>query len=313
MSKATNAGRGKIQWRDIDGILLLDKPVGLSSNQALQQVRRLFRARKAGHTGSLDPLASGMLPICLGQATKLCGQLLASDKRYRTVIRLGQKTNTGDAEGTVVEQSNPVDLRRARIEQTLQGFVGAIQQVPPMYSALKHEGQRLYDLARKGVEVQRQARTVQIHAIELLGWQSPDLEVEVHCSKGTYIRVLGEDIAASLDQCGHLAALRRTQVAPFDAGPMHRIDTLKALSDQSETALGAMLLPSLSAVAGWPRVDVDADQTRRLSRGQAVEVHPDGAFKPAAQVAIVGADQCLLGLGRIEPDGRLQPKRWMQR
>ncbi|MGB0956674.1 MAG: tRNA pseudouridine(55) synthase TruB, partial [Panacagrimonas sp.] len=195
MSKATNAGRGKIQWRDIDGILLLDKPVGLSSNQALQQVRRLFRARKAGHTGSLDPLASGMLPICLGQATKLCGQLLASDKRYRTVIRLGRKTNTGDAEGTVVEQSNPVDLSRARIEQTLQGFVGAIQQVPPMYSALKHEGQRLYDLARKGVEVQRQARTVQIHAIELLGWQSPDLEVEVHCSKGTYIRVLGEDIA----------------------------------------------------------------------------------------------------------------------
>ena len=208
--------------RDVNGIILLDKAIGLSSNAALQEVKRLFNANKAGHTGSLDPLASGMLPICLGEATKVSAFLLDADKRYRVRCRLGVRTTTADAEGEIIEE-RPIDgIDVARITAVLPRFTGQIEQIPPMYSALKHQGQRLYALARQGIEVDRQPRTLFIHELSLLGLENGECTLDVHCSKGTYVRTLAEDIGAALGCGAHVSALRRTGLGPYQARPPAR-------------------------------------------------------------------------------------------
>ena len=294
--------------RAISGILLLDKPPGITSNTALQQVKRLYQAEKAGHTGSLDPLATGLLPICLGQATKLCGYLLDSDKRYSVRAKLGERTDSADADGKVVETSDAAHISRADIEAVLPGFTGEIRQRPPMYSALKHQGRRLYELARAGQEVERAERPVNIIELRLTGFEPGYFELDVRCSKGTYIRTLVEDIAGALKQCAHVTVLRRLEVAPFYQPRMLTLETLERAAGPDTSALDAHLLPSINALAGWQKVQVDKVRTHTLSQGQAVRV----AQTPAVgKVAIVDEAGGLLGIGEINANGQLAPQRWM--
>lgn len=295
--------------RPVNGILLLDKPSGLSSNHALQHVKRLYGAAKAGHTGSLDPLATGMLPICLGEATKLSAQLLDADKTYRVRMRLGERTDTADADGEVVETADYGCVDEAGVVAVLPRFVGEIEQIPPMYSALKHEGQRLYALARKGESVAREPRRVHIHALKLLEMADAELELEVSCSKGTYVRTLVEDLAAALGTLAHVIALRRTRVGPF-AGPMHDENELVSVQEQGGlAALDALLLPCEAALIDWPRVELDADSSFYFRRGQAIQVR--GAPRSGA-VAVYGPGPYLLGLAEIDDDGRVAPRRLLE-
>lgn len=292
--------------RRVDGILLLDKPHGLSSNAALQRARRLFNAQKAGHTGSLDPLATGLLPICFGEATKASGYLLDTDKCYQVTAQLGRQTSTGDAEGGVILELPIPAMTRQWVEQVLAGFLGESTQVPPMYSALKHQGQRLYDLARAGQEVRREPRAILIHAIKLLRMAGNCLELEVHCSKGTYIRTLVEDISTALGTCGYVSNLRRTSVGPFSGAQMVDFDHLQATSEAGESALDALLLPIEVAFVGWPSVQLSEDSAWYLKRGQPVQV----ARAPTqGWLCIFGPDQRLLGLGEVLADGRVAPRR----
>lgn len=297
----------RIAWRAVNGILLFDKPIGLSSNEALQRVRRLFRAEKGGHTGSLDPLATGMLPICFGQATKLCGYLLDSDKRYIARARLGERTATGDAEGEVVARSDAAGLTREALERVLPSFLGPIRQVPPMYSALKHQGQRLYQLAREGVEIERAPREVTIHALNLTAFGSGSFEIDVRCSKGTYIRTLAEDIAAAAGQCAHLAGLRRLQVSPFDAAMM-TWEELEAQAAGGDSALDACLLDASVAVGDWPQVRLDQDRAHFMAHGQAVRV---AAAPKSGRAAVLDLQGKLLGIAEVDADGMLAPRRWL--
>lgn len=279
----------------------------MSSNAALQQVRRLYQADKAGHTGSLDPLATGLLPICLGQATKLSGYLLDADKRYVVRAAVGACTTTADAEGEVTRRSDPSMLTREALAAALPSFTGEILQRPPMYSALKHRGERLYELARQGVEVERAARPVTIHQLELAGFGPGSFELDVRCSKGTYIRSLVEDLAAAVGQCAHVAALRRLEAGPFKADGMVAPAALEQASEQGLAALDALLLDPLAGLASWPRLEVDADQAERLARGQRLRVAPPAA--PGAVAVIAGGK--LLGLGDVDPEGVLAPRRWL--
>lgn len=280
-----------------NGILLLDKPLGLSSNAAVQRVRRAFGRVKAGHTGSLDPLATGMLPVCLGEATKVAGYLLDGDKDYEFTMRLGARTATGDLEGEVVERcAVPADLE-ARIAGALPAFLGPIPQVPPMYSALKRDGQPLYRLARQGVEVEREARHVTIHALELLGVTGDEATLRVRCSKGTYVRVLAEDLARSLGSCAHLAALRRTAVAPFPAAAMVQLGALEA------DPAAAMLLPPDAALPQLLAVELDESLATRLRQGQVVRSEAAAAAGPGL-VRLYGPGRQFLGVGRAEDPGQ---------
>jgi len=292
--------------RDVHGVLLLDKPIGLTSNEALQRVKRLFAARKAGHTGSLDPLASGMLPLCFGEATKVSGFLLDADKYYVVTCRLGSRTATADAEGEVIETRPVPALDPGIIERALARFRGEIMQVPPMYSALRHQGQRLYDLAREGIEVPREARPVTIHEILLKGYTSDTLSLEVRCSKGTYIRTLAEDVAEALGTCAHVTLLRRLAVGPFGLGSaMHTLAELEDAARDEAATLDAMLLPVDSALAHWPMAELAGDAAWYFSKGQAVFV--PGA--PAKGQLRVYAARRFLGVGEITDDGRLAPRR----
>lgn len=299
--------RGRARGRPISGILLLDKPLGLSSNHALQRVKRLYDARKAGHTGSLDPLADGMLPICLGDATKISAYLLDADKYYRFRVRLGEVTATGDAEGAVIQQRPTANVTREQIERVLSDFVGEIEQLPPMYSALKHQGKRLYELAREGIEVEREPRPVRIHSLTLGEVDLPDFELRVHCSKGTYVRTLAVDIGEALGCGAHVVALRRTAVGPYTDLPMHTMDELEALAEQGQEALDAVLLPIDTALATWPEVRVSADSAFYLKQGQAVLV-PKAPTE--GWVRIYHGDQ-LLAVGEVQDDGRIAPRRLM--
>ena len=222
--------RHRPKGRNVNGILLLDKPTGITSNEALQSVKRLFKARKAGHTGSLDPLASGLLPICLGEATKASGFLLDADKHYQVRCKLGEKTATGDAEGEVIESRPLEGVDAARIESVLAGFRGEIVQIPPMYSAVKHQGQRLYKLARQGVEVEREPRDITIHKLILEAVELPFFDLDVHCTKGTYVRTLAEDIGEALGCGAHVSGLRRLGVGPYDSQEMVTMERVKELS-----------------------------------------------------------------------------------
>jgi tRNA pseudouridine55 synthase len=295
--------------RPVDGILLLDKPAGLSSNAALQRARYLFNAQKAGHTGSLDPLATGLLPVCFGEATKASAYLLDADKRYRVTLRLGCQTTTGDAEGEVLRELPVPPLERARVEHSLQRFTGEIRQVPPMHSALKHQGRRLYELARAGIEVAREPRSVHIHALTLHAQSADRLELDVHCSKGTYVRVLAEDLAADLGTCGHVERLRRLAVGPFRGEDMLGFERLQQLAAEGPEALDRVLLPVAAAFAGWPSAELDADSAWYLQRGQPVQV----ARAPRqGLLCLYGPGQRLLGVGEVLEDGRIAPRRLLR-
>lgn len=290
---------------NISGIVLLDKPVGISSNRALQKVRGIFQARKAGHTGSLDPFATGMLPVCLGEASKTAAFMLEAGKRYRATARLGEATTTGDVEGELIQNCPIPDFTPENITQTLQKFVGEIMQVPPMYSALKHEGKPLYEYARAGIVIERPARPVFIHDLQLLEWQSPLLTFDVHCSKGTYIRTLAEDIASALGSCAHLVGLRRTLVEPFEDFPMLTLEQLQEARDNDK--LSDALHPADAGLPAWPRVDLDETQRGKFKHGQHFPV-PVGET-PVGKVRVYGPADDLLGLAEISSSGDLQPMR----
>jgi tRNA pseudouridine55 synthase len=301
-------GRRRAQGRNISGILLLDKPRGLSSNGALQRVKRLYRAAKAGHTGSLDPLATGLLPVCLGSATKISAFLLGADKRYRVRIRLGQVTATGDAEGEVIRTAATDGIDGTALRAALGRFLGTISQLPPMYSAIKHQGERLYKLARQGLEVERQPREVTIYLIDMLELALPEVEIDVHCSKGTYVRTLAEDLGEALGCGGHVVALRRTGVGPYSevAAPFVTMDQLEALGEEDFGAMDALLLPQDSALGHWPEVRLSEDACFYLRQGQAVLV-PRAPTE--GLVRLYDPSWRFIGVGEILDDGMVQPKR----
>jgi len=289
---------------DIHGILLLDKPLDLSSAGAVARVKRLFDARKAGHTGSLDPLASGLLPICFGEATKFGALLLDADKTYRVTVRLGERTQSADRESEVIETRELPAYSLPQLHEALRAFPRDYAQVPPMRSALKQDGKPLYEYARAGITRERAARAIVIHDMRLLDWSPPDLSFDVCCTKGTYIRVLAEDLAAQLGTIGHLAALRRLAVAPFGAEPQW---TFEALESLDPAARRDVLLPVDAALATWRRLDLCAGGVSAFRQGQAVAV-PDTPETAPGTVRIYAAGLGFLGLGEIEA-GRLVPRR----
>ena len=290
------------------GLLLLDKPAGVTSNGALQTVKRLLRAKKAGHTGSLDPAATGMLPLCFGEATKVCAYLLDADKRYRVVAQLGEATDSGDSDGAVVETATVPDLDAAAWGAILERFVGDIEQVPPMYSALKKDGKRLYELARRGETVEREARPVRIHELSLLEAHGRRLVFRVRCSKGTYVRTLVEDIAKAAGTVAFTAHLHRESVGDFAADDMIDLGTARMLADAGPEALAEALLPVDRALASWPERVLDAGEAERFSSGQAVP----GACSGAGSVRVYGPARRFLGVGECGSDGALAPRRVFQ-
>ena len=289
--------------RDIHGIILLDKPPGYSSSQAVQKVRWLFTARKAGHTGSLDPFATGMLPICLGEASKTAGFMLDASKRYLATARLGQATATGDTEGDVVREMPVPALTSNAIDAVLESFRGTIEQVPPMYSALKHQGQPLYKLARAGKEVERKARTVVIHGMELITWDEPSLVFRVHCSKGTYVRTLAEDIAEKLGTCAHLQALRRLDVEPFREADMISLDELERAAEAG--LQDSLLMPLDAGLESWPVVQLSDEEQVRFTHGNPAPIQE--TYR--GNVRVYARSGEILGLGEARDDHEVHPKR----
>ena len=292
----------------IDGLLLLNKPAGLSSNQALQRVKRLLNAKKAGHTGSLDPAATGMLPLCFGEATKVCAFLLNADKTYRVVAKLGIATDTGDAEGNETAQQDVPDLSRDDWDTILQGFMGQSMQIPPMYSALKKDGRRLYELARKGQTVEREPRPIRVDAIELLEFAGMRLVFRVRCSKGTYIRSLVEDIAAEAGTVAHTVRLHREAVGGFESGSMMDMSAAEALVEDGRDALKKQLLPPDAALTELPAVEVDSAGVEDFRLGKAAEVG-ETEKRGLARVYGPGGDKEFLGVGELTGDGTVAPKR----
>lgn len=290
----------------IDGVLLLDKPLGMSSTAAGQRVRRLLRIDKVGHVGSLDPLASGMLPLCLGEATKLAGEILEGDKVYRFTVSLGAATSTGDREGEIIETQPVPTLDAAQIERVLKTFVGESLQVPPMYSAIKQDGQPLYRLARAGKTVERQPRPIRIERLELVAQPEPHtLDCRVTCGKGTYVRVLAEDIARQLGTVGHVSLLRRERVAPFEPAQMVDLATVEECARQG---VPLTLVGLSEAVAHLPLVRLDESGARRIGQGQEVVV-PGLAFPMDQILRLEDASARFLGLGRVAGVGRIAAKR----
>ena len=287
--------------RHLSGVFLLNKPLGVSSNAALQKVRWLYNAQKAGHTGALDPLASGLLPICLGEATKFSHYLLDSNKRYLTTIQLGHSTTTGDVEGDVLHEQAVPELTREKIEAVLAQFTGDILQIPPMYSALKKDGRPLYELARKGIEIDRPARPIHILAIQLIEFTQNSITLDVTCSKGTYIRVLGEDIAKALETQGHLTYLHRIQTGHFELIPTYTIEYLESLTHAERDAL---LLQPYAPVDHFLKIQAPEGRAEFFSRGMESNIdHP-----AEAEVLVFDGEKCL-GLAEISDKKRLIPKR----
>ncbi len=284
----------------VDGVLLLDKPSGITSNLALQKARRLLNAAKAGHCGTLDPLASGLLPLTFGEATKFSADLLAADKAYEATLRFGVRTSTGDAEGEVIE-TRAVDVTRAAVESVLARFTGAIEQVPPMHSALKKEGRPLYALARQGIEVARAPRQLRVDRLRLLHLDGDRARIEVECSKGTYVRVLAEDIGAALGCGAHLAALRRTRVGALT---LERAVELAALEAMPPAVRREWLLPADALLASLARIELNDVDAARLRQGQAVKANA----APSPRVRVYGAAG-LLGVASVGADGMLAPLR----
>lgn len=301
--------RRRLKGRPVNGILLLDKPIGGSSNKILQEVKHIFKAAKAGHTGNLDPLASGMLPLCFGEATKISAFLLDADKRYQGICKLGVRTTTADCEGEVIEERPVPELNEAQIEAVLDRFRGEIQQIPPMYSALKQNGVPLYKLAREGKVVEREARTVQIHKLELINFSGDELELSVHCSKGTYIRTLVEDIGEVLNCGAHLIQLRRTTVGPFEESGMVTMAQIEAAAEEGTDALDALLLPMEDALKSWPDIILTETSLFYVLQGQPVQV-PQAPAEGMVRLFSQGGQ--FIGVGQVLDDGRIGPKRLMQ-
>ena len=297
----------RLEKRVVDGLILLDKPIGITSNGALQRVKRLFQARKAGHTGSLDPLASGMLPICLGQATKVSAFLLAANKEYRVRVRIGARTDTADADGRIIEQSSITQLSQDDLESAMAELRGDIRQVPPMYSALKKDGKRLYELARAGLEIEREARPVTIFSLEIEDYHPTEPVLRVRCSKGTYVRTLVEDIAAAAGTLAHVAALHRLNVEPFPGDGLVSLDEMEAAAEEGGLeALDRFLLPIDCALDGWPQIYLNDSQARYVRQGH--PVHAQSADETGL-VRIYDDTRRFLGIAEALGDGRLAPKR----
>ena len=296
----------RARGRVVNGILVLDKPVGMGSNEVLQHVKRLYRARKAGHTGSLDRLASGLLPICFGEATKLSGYLLNADKHYVATFQLGVTTTTGDAEGEVVSRRPVPEFAASTIDRAVVRFRGEIEQIPPMHSALKHKGKRLYQLAHEGIVVERQPRRLTIHRFDVLRVDGEHLDVEVLCSKGTYIRTLAEDLGEVLGCGASVAALRRVGAGPFEAGDMVELAAVESLAEAGRDALDAALRPMEAAVSQWPGVRLPEGVAFYLRKGQPVLV-PHAPTEGWVRIHSEGAG--FIGVGEVLDDGRIAPRR----
>ncbi len=288
--------------RKIDGVLLLDKPVGLTSNAALQKAKRLYRAEKAGHTGTLDPFATGLLPLCLGEATKFSQFLLDADKAYLADIRLGVRTSSGDLDGEVIAE-RPIQVDEAGLRQALVRFTGDIEQVPPMHSALKHAGRPLYEYARQGIEIERKARRVRVHALELVAFTGDGCQVRVHCSKGFYVRALADDLGEVLGCGAHLVGLRRLASGAFQ---LEQAVTLEALADMDEAARDALLLPPDVLIASLPRLQLDSEAAWQVCHGQAVWLPK---LMVGQQYRIYGGDDAFLGVVEVNQEGKAAPKR----
>jgi tRNA pseudouridine55 synthase len=296
----------RITFRRLDGILLLDKPTGMSSNAALQAARRLFRAEKGGHTGSLDPLATGLLPLCFGEATKIAGLLLGAAKAYDAEVVLGQTTDTDDSDGIVLLERPVPAITPAQLDAALAPLTGQIRQRAPISSALKQGGEPLYMKARRGEVIEAPERDVEVHSIEVLDHQPARLRLRVTCGSGTYIRSLARDLGETLGCGAHIAGLRRLWVDPFRDAPMVTLDTLRALAEQGdEPAMQALLLPLDAGLAGYPQVQLDAEQAPRFSVGQRLR---DPAWAQGT-VAVYGPEAHILGLGEVDETGRLSPQR----
>ena len=290
----------------MNGILVVDKPAGISSNDVVQQAKRLFGAQKVGHTGSLDPLATGVLPLCFGEATKFSQYLLDADTQYWAQVRLGITTETAAADGEVIAQADTSGITESQVTAALETFVGEIEQIPSMYSALKHQGQPLYKLARQGIEVERAPRRISIYSAELLQFSEASIELRVHCSKGTYIRSLAEDLGAALGCGGHVSALRRLAAGPYEEAQATTLDELREVGDVRE--MDALLLPVSSAVGSWPAVRLHEDTAHYVRQGQPVQV----AHAPTdgwVQIFELAEEDRFLGVGEILTDGRVAPRR----
>ena len=289
----------------INGILLLDKPLKLSSNAALQKTRRMLGASKAGHVGSLDPLATGMLPICLGEATKIAGDILSGRKLYRFTVALGTRTATGDTEGNVVETLPVPAFEEATLEAVLKTFLGHQSQIPPMFSALKRDGQPLYKLARQGIEVERAPREIEVFSLECKAWPAENgkLDLEVLCSKGTYVRTLAEDIAKALGTCGHVQALRRVYVEPFENAPM---ETLESIASAIQAGGAPTILPADAPLQHMAAVMLDSIATSKILHGQSVTTEQSG---PAGRARLYDPQGVFIGIGESDGAGGVRPKR----
>ena len=299
--------RPRKKGRDVHGVFLLDKPQGVSSNDIMQKVKRLFKANKAGHTGALDPLATGMLPICLGEATKFSQFLLDSDKRYVVTAKLGERTDTSDAEGQVV-QSREVNVAEADILAALSAFRGEILQVPTMFSALKHNGKPLYEYARAGITVEREARPITIFELKFIDYQAPFLTLEVHCSKGTYIRTLVDDLGEALGCGAHVTMLRRLAVADYPIEEMMPIEDLALLADSFPSSeLDRLLLPMDTAVASLPQLNLTAEQTKAVGFGQRVKFENPQAL--SGLVRLFSENGQFLGIAEITAGNIIRPNR----
>ena len=301
MSKPRKRGR------DIHGVFLLDKPQGMSSNDIMQKVKRIFQANKAGHTGALDPLATGMLPICLGEATKFSQFLLDADKRYLVTAKLGERTDTSDAEGQIVE-TRDVNVKTPEILTALEQFRGNILQVPTMFSALKHNGKPLYEYARQGITVEREARPITIFELNFIEYNAPYLTLEVHCSKGTYIRTLVDDLGEALGCGAHVTMLRRTAVADYPTEKMLDWHALQSLAEQQDLALlDALLLPMDTAVAKLPALTLNESQTQGIGFGQRIKF--DNSNRLQGQVRLFSHENRFLGVAMIDENNVIRPQR----
>lgn len=305
--------RPRRRGRDIHGVLLLDKPQSISSNDALQKVKRLYNANRAGHTGALDPLATGMLPICLGEATKFSQYLLDSDKRYRVIARLGQRTDTSDADGVVISE-RPLNFSAEQLETAIDSFRGETQQVPSMYSALKYQGRKLYEYAREGIEVPREARSIVVYELLFIRHEGAELELEIHCSKGTYIRTIIDDLGEKLGCGAHVTMLRRLQVATYPVSKMVTLEQLQALAEQATAEgvapaekLDALLMPMDSPAAAFPQVNLLPVVAAYFKQGQPVQVA--GAPREGLVRVTEGEAQQFIGMAEIDDDGRVAPRR----
>lgn len=301
----------KIVRRKVNGVLILDKPIGISSNAALQIAKRVFEAAKAGHTGSLDPLATGVLPLCFGEATKFSQYLLDADKRYLATFKLGVATNTGDAEGEIVSTAEVPDIKLPDLNKVLDQFRGKIQQVPSMFSALKVNGQPLYKLARQGIEIERKSREVSIFKYEVVAFEGDQLKVDIECSKGTYVRTLAEDLGKVLGCGAHVAELRRTQSGPYPESRSISLDALEQMKeDGGLEAIDKLLLPVESSIENWPAINLTQLTAAYFKQGQAVQVAkaPEAGWLRIFS-EVESKDPVFLGVGEILEDGKIAPRR----